>query len=90
MLRDFDFTSDLAAGETISTKAVTAAVYSGADDAPEDTVSGAATSSGAIVTQKLIAPSSAGNIYEYVCQITTSLGQTLMKIGLMAVIPGEP
>ena len=85
----FDFTSDLAAAETISTKTVTAAVYSGTDATPSAVISGSATSSGAIVTQKVIGQT-AGVIYELLCEITTSLGQTLRKIGLLAVIPREP
>ena len=85
----FDFSSDLASGETISTKVVTAAVYSGTDASPSGIISGSATSSGAIVTQK-ITGGVLGVIYELLCQITTSAGQTLQQIGLLAIIPREP
>jgi hypothetical protein len=85
----FNFSSDLASGETISTKAVTATVYSGTDASPSAVISGSATSSGAIVTQKVIGQT-LGVIYELLCEITTSLGQTLRQVGLLAVIPREP
>lgn len=88
-LYTFDFTSELAVGETISTKAVTAAVYSGTDASPSSIVSGSATSSGAIVTQA-ITGGTLGVIYELTCQITTSLSQTLQQIGLLALVPKEP
>lgn len=82
----FDFTSDLASGETISTKSVACTVYSGTDASPSSMVSGSATSSGAIVTQK-ITGGTVGVVYELLCTITTSLGQTLTKPGFLAVIP---
>lgn len=85
----FDFTSDLAVGETISTKSVAATVYSGTDASPSAIVSGSASSSGAIVTQLIIA-GTLGVIYELLCSITTSAGQTLQQVGLLAIIPDEP
>ena len=83
---DFDFTSQLAATETISTKAVTAAVYSGTDASTSSLVSGSATSSGAIVSQKLTAGTS-GVTYQLICTITTSAGQTLIMAAFLTVIP---
>lgn len=88
-LLPFYFAGDLASGETISTQAVTATVYSGTDANPAAVISGAATASGSTVTQK-VTGGTAGVIYELVCQITTSLGKTLQQIGLLAIIPGEP
>jgi hypothetical protein len=89
VLLPFNFSSELASGETISAQTVTAAVYSGTDANPAALISGAATVSGAIVTQKVL-PLTAGVIYELLCQATTSLGQVLRQVGLFAVIPGEP
>ena len=82
----FDFTSRLAVGETISTQVCTAAVWSGVDPSPSAVISGAATASGAKVTQKLAA-GVLGVIYYIVCTITTSLGQTLEMAGYLAVVP---
>jgi hypothetical protein len=50
----FDFTNGLASAETISTAVVTATVYSGTDASPSAIISGVATISGALVTQKVI------------------------------------
>jgi len=80
----FDFTSKLAAGETISTKVVAATVYSGVDASPSAIISGTASASGALVTQTVTA-GTAGVIYELLCTITTSLSQTLQLAGLLAV-----
>ena len=85
----FDFASLLAASETISTKVVTAAVYSGTDASPSSIISGSATSSGTVVTQ-LITGGTLGVIYELTCTITTSASQTLVLVGYMAVIPKVP
>lgn len=82
----FDFSSSLAAGETISTKTVTATVYSGTDATPSNVISGAATSSGAVVSQKVTA-GVLGVIYELLCQVTTSAGQTLQQSCYLAVVP---
>lgn len=82
----FDFSSRLASGETISTQVVTASVYSGVDSSPSSIISGSATASGAIVTQKITA-GTVGVLYELLCQITTSAGQTLDLAGFLAIIP---
>lgn len=83
---DFNFTSQLALGETISTQTVTATVYSGTDANPSGIISGAASASGAIVSQKITAGEE-GVIYRLVCTITTSAGQTLPLAGFLAVVP---
>lgn len=85
----FDFTSVLAVGETISTKAVVATVYSGTDSSPSSLISGAASNSGAVVSQKLTA-GTAGVIYLLVCTITTSSSNTYLLSAFMAVIPTAP
>lgn len=85
----FDFASYLAEGETISTQVVTAEVYSGTDATPASIISGAATASGTVVSQKVTA-GLAGVIYELTATITTSLGQTLLLVGYLAVVPKLP
>lgn len=82
----FDFTSDLAIGETISTQVVAASVYSGTDATPSAIISGVASASGTTVTQKITA-GVVGVIYELLCTITTSAGQTLTQPGYLAVLP---
>lgn len=81
----FDFLSEMAIGETISTKVVTATVYSGVDANPSAIISGAASSSGTIVTQ-LITGGVVGAIYDLLCTITTSLGQTLTQAAYLAIV----
>ena len=85
-LFQFDFTSDLAIGETISTQTVTASVYSGTDGSPSAIISGIASASGAIVSQK-VTGGVLGVTYELLCTITTSLGQTVEKSAYLAVAP---
>lgn len=85
----FDFAGRLASGETISTQVVAATVYSGTDANPSAIISGAATASGSVVTQKVTA-GTLGVIYELLCTITTSAGQTLQMCGLLAIVPDEP
>lgn len=82
----FDFTSRLAAAETISTKVVTATVYSGTDSSPSSIINGSATSSGQIASQSITA-GTLGVVYELLCTITTSLGQTLQLSGYLAIVP---
>lgn len=82
----FDFSSQLTSGETISTQSVAATVYSGTDSSPSSIISGSASASGAVVSQKITA-GTVGVIYELACTITTSLGQTLVLTGYLAVIP---
>lgn len=85
----FDFISDLGPTETISTQVVTATVWSGVDASPASMISGAATTSGTIVSQKITA-GVIGVVYYLLCTITTSLGQTLQSAGFLAVIPNAP
>ena len=82
----FDFTSRLAAAETISTASVAATVYSGTDATPSAVISGSSTITGQKVTQKLTG-GTLGVIYKLVCTITTSLGQTLLLTAFLAVVP---
>ena len=82
----FDFISRLAASETISTKVVTCVTWSGTDASPSSMISGAASSSGSIVSQLVIA-GVAGVTYYLLCSITTSAGQTLQLAGFLVVLP---
>ena len=87
-IHTFDFTSRLTSAETISTASVTASVYSGTDATPSSVVSGSATISGKTVTQPLTAGTEGGT-YLLVCQITTSLSQTLELSAFLTVVPDQ-
>lgn len=82
----FDFSSRLNTGVTISTQSVAASVYSGTDASPSSIISGSATASGSIVSQKITA-GTVGVVYQLLCTITTSDGQTLQMAGFLAVVP---
>lgn len=84
--QSFDYTSQLAVGETISTQVVTATVWQGTDATPSTIISGLASTSGAIVTQS-ITGGTLGVIYKLLCTITTSTGQTLLLVGYLAIVP---
>lgn len=88
-LYEFDFSSQLAAGETISGKTVAAATYSGIDTSPSSLVSGSATNSGAVVSQ-MVTGGTLGVLYELTCTVVTSLSQTLQQKGYLAVVQGVP
>ena len=85
----FNFISLLAPTETLSTATVTATVYSGLDPSPSSIIPIAATIVGQQVQQK-VTGGVLGVIYELLCTVTTSLGQTLELVGYMAVIPDLP
>jgi hypothetical protein len=85
----FNFISQLAQGETISTATVTASVYTGVDANPSAVISGSASISGTVVSQKLTG-GVIGVIYEILCAAVTSLGQTIQLAGYLAVIPDLP
>lgn len=82
----FDFTSMLASGETLSTEVVTATVYSGTDASPSSVISGAASASGAVVTQT-ITGGTLGVVYELKCTVTTSASQILILTGYFPIPP---
>jgi len=84
--QQFDFLSQLAVGETISTKVTTCSVFSGVDASPSSVINGAATNSGSIVTQSLTG-GVVGVIYQIVCTVTTSLSQTIQLAGYLYVEP---
>jgi hypothetical protein len=86
---EFDFVSELAEGETISSATVSASVYSGTDATPSNIISGADSTSGTIVTQR-ITGGVLGVIYILLCEAVTSAGQTLRMYGLLTVVPTVP
>jgi hypothetical protein len=84
----FDFTSDLAIGETISTQVTTATTYSGTDASASSLIAASASASGAVVLQKVTAVGRPiGTMYELLVTITTSTGQTLQQSGFLAIVP---
>ena len=82
----WDFASLLAAGETISSAAATASVYSGTDATPSTILSGSPSSSGTVVSQNLTG-GTLGVIYQVLVQIVTSASQTLQLSSLVAIVP---
>lgn len=82
----FNFIGSLTPTETIAGKSCTSTVYSGTDSSPAAIIAGSASSSGAIVTQKIVA-GVVGVIYEILCTITTSANQTLQQSAFLAVVP---
>ena len=80
----FDFTKRLASGETLSSATWTATVHAGTDASPNDIISGAASQSGALSTQKVI-DGLEGVTYLLQCEATTSAPQVLHGIGLLKV-----
>lgn len=71
-----------APGETISSAVFTCALLSGTDPNPNGHISGSASISGYVTTQKVDFTNPAltanGNVYRLECTITTSAGQTLI------------
>jgi hypothetical protein len=80
----FDFSNDIASGETISTATTTAAVWSGTDANPNDIVSGSASISGAKVTQ-LIINGTDGVTYLLKFRVVTDQSQTINGMSLLDV-----
>ena len=85
----FDFLSQLPAGQTISAAVCTAAVFSGMDGAPAAMISGAASFAGTVVSQNLTG-GVVGTIYTILCTVTTSGGLSLHQQGFVAVLPTQP
>ncbi len=85
----FDFSSMLAIGETISSAEVTAEVFQGLDNSPSSIISGAASPDGNIVNQAITA-GTAGVVYTLSCAITTSLSQSLILQGRLAILSNNP
>lgn len=88
-LLTFDFSSDLGAGETLSSAVASCVVWSGTDSAPSSMISGALAISGGLITQ-LFTGGVAGVIYIISMLATTSLGQVIPKTGYLAVVAPQP
>ncbi len=86
---EFDFSGDLASGETFSTMTVTASVYSGVDASPQNIVSGAEVNDNPRVKQ-LFTGGVLGTIYIILCTVVTSAGQTLQRAGYLAIQSDVP
>lgn len=87
----FDFLSDLAVGETISTQVVTASVYSGTDATPSSLISGSASAAGSVVSQLITTAGKTTQVlYELLCTVTTSAGQTLKKAAYLPLTADLP
>ncbi len=84
-----DFISKLQVGESILSAVATISVYSGIDSNPSAMLAGTPTVSGTVVNT-LIAPTVVGCIYEVKILAVTSLGQTLVLTGYLAVVPDLP
>lgn len=82
----FDFASQLAVGETISSASTSSTVYSGTDPYASSVVTGSATISGTQVTQK-VHDGAAGVTYLIACTAVTSTGETLTISGYLVVLP---
>ncbi len=81
----FDFLSDLAVGETISSASVAVTVFSGSDNNPNNTKSGSVSIDGSKVYQ-FFDNGTNGVLYLPTCTANTSLGQELQLSAYMAVI----
>lgn len=81
----FNFLSDLASGETITSQVVEATVYSGVDPTPANVIDGSASVNGPIVNQ-LVTGGVVGVIYNLLCTINTSADQVLQKAGFLAIL----
>lgn len=81
-----DFAALVDVGVTLSAPVVTATVYSGTDASPSSIISGSASVSGTIVSQKITAGTE-GVTYTLVWQATSSDGQTLIMTGFLVVVP---
>lgn len=81
----FDYTGDLAIGETIVSASVAATVWSGNDATPGGVISGLSTVASPQVTQKITA-GVPGTIYKLLCTAVSSAGNTLQGYALLAVL----
>jgi len=86
----WDFLSNLAPGETITSQTVTMSVYSGTDANPSAMISGAASVTNTSVVNQKLTGGVLGVIYEALATVTTSLGQTLAMSSFIAVVPDLP
>lgn len=82
-----DFTGLFASpGDTISTQTVSASVYSGVDANPTGVLSGSASHSGLVVSQKLTL-GTIGVVYYLTCLATSSAGEVIEVSTFLAIVP---
>ncbi len=84
IVASFDYTAQLASGETISTAVFSATVVKGTDGSPDDIISGSSTISGAVSSQ-LVIDGVDGVKYLVKCIATTSQSQKLHGLGYLTV-----
>ena len=86
----FDFTSLLAVGETVSGATCTAIVFAGTDSTPSTILNGSPTIVGSVATQIITSnANSEGVIYEVTCVVTTSATHVFSRAAKIAfVAPG--
>jgi formylmethanofuran dehydrogenase subunit E-like metal-binding protein len=85
----FDFTSQLASGDSVaSVTSVVASVYSGVDPTPNVIVKSSSVT-GNVVTA-VIQAGVLGVMYELLVTVGTTLGNTLQLSAILAVIPDLP
>lgn len=84
--RSVDFVDLVPAGDSISSQSVSVSVYSGTDASPSALLSGSASASGTIVTQKFTGGTE-GVMYKVLWTAGTTGGLTLKKPTLLAIIP---
>ena len=84
VILSFDYTKQLATGETISTAVFSATVVKGTDASPDNIISGLATISGAVCSQ-LVVDGVNGVKYLIKCIATTSQSQKLHGLGYLTV-----
>lgn len=82
----FDFISSMSIGETIAQASCVASVYQGNDGAPLGVVVSATPQN---VTQVAVLTTGGvlGCIYQLLCSVVTSLGQTLEQTALLVIVP---
>lgn len=89
LLSPWDFSPQMAAGEVINSASVAASVYTGVDAAPAAIISGVASFTTTVVSQKVTA-GVVGVIYKLLCTAITNLGQTIQIAAFMTVVPDLP
>jgi hypothetical protein len=82
----FDFTSQILSGDTISgVNGIVATVYSGVDPTPNN-ILGTDSVSGAVVTLH-VTGGVTGVTYTVSCTVTTTNGYSLIQVGNISVLP---
>ncbi len=87
---EFDFSTFLAVGETVSGATCTAIVFAGTDSTPSTILNGSPVIVGTVATQVITSnANSEGVIYEVTCVVTTSLSHVFSRAAKIAFVsPG--